>query len=44
MLQARRKAEWERTAEILAMIYNVNRGPGQRALRGKDFLTLAPDP
>lgn len=38
MAEARRKAEWSRTCEILAMLHNVNRAKGQPARNAKYFL------
>lgn len=38
MAEARRRAEWSRTCEILAMLYNVNRGKNQPARNAKYFL------
>jgi hypothetical protein len=37
MLRARRRAEWARTAEILAMLYNTNRDPKNRAIPAERF-------
>jgi hypothetical protein len=38
MGEARRRAEWARTCEILAMTYNLNRPKGSTARKGKWFL------
>ena len=38
MGDARRKGEWSRTCEILAMLYNVNRGKDQPARAPKWFM------
>ena len=38
MAEARRKAEWRRTCEVLAMIYNMHRGKDSPARSAKWFL------
>jgi hypothetical protein len=38
MAEARRKAEWGRTCELMAMIYNMHRSKDAPARSGKDFL------
>jgi hypothetical protein len=38
MAEARHKAEWARTCEIVAMIYNMHRSKDSPQRSGKDFL------
>ena len=38
MAEARRNAEWRRTCEVLAMIYNMHRGKDQPARNAKWFM------
>ncbi len=37
MAEARRKDEWERASAIVAMVYNMHRGPKSRPLKPSDF-------
>jgi hypothetical protein len=37
MCEARRRDEWGRTSGVLAMLYNVNRGPRQPSKRPSEF-------
>ena len=37
MATHRLKAEWERASAILAMVYNMHRGPKSRPMKPSDF-------
>jgi hypothetical protein len=37
MIEAKMAAEWKHTSCLLAMLYNVNRGPNSPALEASDF-------
>jgi len=37
MARARQRAEWERTAEVLAMTYNMLRDPAKSRFRGSEL-------
>lgn len=37
MAEARSRLEWAQTSSLLALLYNVHRKPGSRALKPADF-------
>ena len=37
MAESRQKAEWERASAIVAMVYNMHRGPKSRPMKPSDF-------
>ena len=37
MAEARRKDEWERASAIVAMVYNMHRGPKSRYIKPSEF-------
>lgn len=43
MAEGRQRADWDRTAAVLSMLYNINRDPKKgRALSPEDFNPYAP--
>jgi hypothetical protein len=37
MAEGKRRDEWSRASSLIAMIYNMNRGPGQHFLHPREF-------
>lgn len=42
--QNRLDSDWRRTREVLAILYNVNRGEKDKALSGREIYPLQSDP